>query len=183
MKDATGNIFRNNLAANTKLCFWMGMEPAAQAKGHKVGGKFVGNTCVGMKGWVKYFDTEKEIREFQVSNNIFYGMAEDGCKFPNTPKVIFNNNLWQVKPRNITCQGIGDVIADPKLSKSTGWDNINPNNIPKVVDFVPQSSSPAYGAGLALTVMARDYYGNIRPSKPAIGAIDANGTLSSIELP
>jgi len=173
MKNATGNIFRNNLAANTVTCFWMGMEPKAIAGGYKVGGEFIGNTCTGMERTLRSTVKANNIQRFTVSNNIFYDMKKNDCAFANTSKVNFQYNLWQVKPRSITCQGNGDVIANAKLTKSN-WKTTNPRNIPKAMDFKPRPGSPVHRNGLNHAKIRKDYFGKVRPVLPTIGAIEVN---------
>jgi len=171
MRHATGNIFRNNLAANTVLCFWVGMEPKASAGGYKVGGEFIGNTCTGMNNTLRSVVKSNNIQAFTISNNIFYNIKKDNCTFANTSKVDFHYNLWQVKPKRITCQGNGDVVANAKLTR-TNWKNTNPNNIPKATDFRPRVGSPVHRNGLNHPKVRKDYFGKARPALPTIGAIE-----------
>lgn len=174
MKDATGNIFRNNLAANTAVCFWVGTEPAARDRGYKVGADFVGNTCVGMDSSVKFFPTVDQVDQIKVANNIFTNMVKNDCNFPTTPKVTFHNNSWQVRPADSDCSSSSDVIADPQLVKNAGWQITSTVNVPKPADFLPAVNSPVVGKGATISTLKKDFYGNPRSASPSIGAIDAN---------
>jgi len=183
MKDATGNVFRNNLAANTGTCFWMGMEPDALSKGYKVGGSFIGNTCVGADKSFGYGNTGSEVQNFKVANNIFSGSTENFCKVPSTPNISFSNNLWEVKPSDTDCHSNNDTIANPKLVKTAGWANTSPSNIPKPEDFRLQSGTPVYGKGVEDSNLTKDYFGSVRPSVPALGAVDTNSQSSALSAP
>jgi len=170
-KDATGNIFRNNLAANTSLCMWIGMEKSARDKGFKVGGNFIGNTCVGMKNSIIGTIPSKNYEKLTVSNNIFHDMDTNGCAFPGTSKINLEYNLWQVKQKNTNCQGNGDVIGNPKLIK-TNWDNAGANNLPSANQFKPRSGSVVYRQGISHPDLRKDFYNRNRSAIPTISAIE-----------
>jgi len=145
--NAIGNIFRNNVIANSHTCIRMGMEPGARANNRKVGAKFIGNTCVGVHWFVRINVPNANLQEALLKNNIFYDPdtlnsdTEFSCLSTAT-NVNANHNFWEseedIKPE---CRGYNDRYGNPYLKKSSGWRNTGPNNIPSITDFEPDTST------------------------------------------
>lgn len=82
--------------------------------------------------------------------------------------VYYSNNLWSKTPY-AAASGPGDVIGDPKLSRtgstySTDW-------------YLLTDASPAIDKALSLGEVNIDYFGTDRSSSPDIGAIEFAGEI------
>jgi len=173
-KSATGNIFRNNFVANVYNCISIGLDKDARAKGLKVGGKFIGNTCVSNKADIRSWATSANVESVEFANNIFLD-ATDGelaCKTPD--KMKFHHNYWNQTQSVTHCNGTGDVKGGLTLKKTSGWGTISIAGIPTVTDFIPTSGSPVLNKGIAHNDLQKDFFGDLRTTRPDMGAVEVS---------
>jgi hypothetical protein len=193
--DAVNNIVRNNLLVRTGGLL-MGLEPAAEQKGLRVGVKFLNNTLVetsyylSLNDGTQFYDSRTEI-----ANNIFVGSPSGSAACNITPANIdLHHNLWDVAQAKTKCAGTsGDKVGDPRLRR-TNWDAVSAGNHPVVTDFMPRDGSPAINSAvtqtsdvftvefdqanqlegscpLDLTEASQDFFCNSRDGQSDMGAI------------
>jgi len=194
--NGTGNIIRNNLIAGVKYCFTAGVWEEPYAAGKRVGGKFIGNTCVGVLKPIIIWNNGNidPTDKIEIANNIFwdYDLECDGDPSGN---LIMHHNSWESTPTDTTCRGTGDVIGNPNLNTSKDFRLFSPSNMPTTSDFMPIVGSIADNAGipmsttilnsadyplhyelsnsLSLKAIEHDYFFNLRdPVTPDIGAME-----------
>jgi hypothetical protein len=117
---------------------------------------------------------------FIFTNNIFLGYQLKGAEPPGlfyledrSIKVTASRSVEYGNRSGTGSSCRGDMIcSDPRLVNQPpqqGWtnkaflDNFN---------FHPTSGSPANGHGIAVSGITTDYYGNMRPNPPSIGAVE-----------
>lgn len=173
-KGATGNIFRNNFVANVHNCISIGLDTASKEKGLKVGGKFIGNTCVNNKVDVNSWATNTNVESIEIANNIFLDAVDgqNACKTPTNMK--FHHNYWNQTQSSAHCNGTGDVRGGLALTKTSGWGTLTIANIPTVNDFTPTAGSPVLNKGIAHNDLVKDYFGDQRTSRPDMGAVEVS---------
>jgi hypothetical protein len=87
-----------------------------------------------------------DLSDHIVKNNIF--IQTDGT-IANVPSAgTYAHNLWSKTPE-ADAQGEGDVIGDPLLVKTSGWNNLVSGAV-RGSGFALQSTSPAINAGIPL---------------------------------
>jgi len=97
-------------------------------------------------------------------NNIFYSISNEPY-FESNPDITGSNNLF-----------FGNGSGPSKLTNNL---NLNPSFVSSS-NFHLQSTSPAIGAGIAISTLVYDHDGLIRPGPPSIGAYEFGaGTISS----
>jgi hypothetical protein len=117
------------------------------------------------------------------SNNIYYNIRTVDPGYAGTPDSTYGPLNWCPLSWNTrlgpnfgtseTCDTQDPLFVNEpansmttSISDETDLDNFN---------FAPSSSSPANGAGVAIAGLTTDFYGNLRPNPPSIGAVEANG--------
>jgi len=203
----TGNIIRNNLIAGAKTCFEVGVWDEPYDLGVRAGGKFIGNTCVGVRQPVIIWNNGNidATDKVEVANNIFldYEIECDGDRSGN---LIMHHNSWESTPSDTTCQGTGDVIGNPNLNTSTDFRLFSPSNMPSAFDFTPKAGSITENAGKSMTAtiidtadyplnsnlsvalsreaLSNDHLFSLKDTvTPDIGAIEIDGTPLLIAQP
>lgn len=77
--------------------------------------------------------------------------------------MTFENNCWS-EDVPVVCQDAGDVVGDPLLAETDGYDN--------PLYYKLQTGSPCIGAGATPSLATVDYNGVTRGSPPDMGAIE-----------
>jgi PKD repeat protein len=91
------------------------------------------------------------------------------------PGLTFEHNCWNKTPL-ATAQGIGDVIADPKLAKAG-------STSPRLLSpewFKILENSPARDQAVVINTVINDFYKTPRGSAPDMGAIELTAEPSSL---
>jgi hypothetical protein len=107
------------------------------------------------------------VSNVQFRNNIMIQEDSTAIFTGSTSGYTLSNNIWGKSP-GITL-GAGDIIADPKISKSG-----TANTIPW---FTPGTGSPAIGKAMKLSQVVTDINGTTRSATPTIGPIEVGGTV------
>lgn len=102
------------------------------------------------------------------SNLLASGIYFGGGNPLSNPGSIITNNLWDTMATGCPTSAAGSaeknyLCADPLLAGESDINAINPNLT---------SASPAIGAGTPLSNDPTDYSGVVRPSPPAMGALE-----------
>ncbi len=133
--EATKQLFRNNLIANFETCLHVGISPSET--NFSLGGKYVGNTCVGAKGKSGFQhsgDAGLTAAEgVEVADNILAVVSGvTGCSAVTDPRTKMHHNYWTGTPSDADCRnpGTGDLygtfaaldLGGHDFSSSTGRD-------------------------------------------------------------
>ncbi len=160
-EDTTKQLFRNNLSANFEKCFNTGIANDAAAAAYKLGGRFVGNTCVGAsgKGAWGFNGTAGKVDDdgIEVANNIFATTSgTPSCDSIVDSKVTSRNNYWAgATPTDADCRspGTGDIydsFANLGLA-ARGFATSDKRDFPTFSWFTLSKSSSAASRGVAMT--------------------------------
>ena len=77
--------------------------------------------------------------------------------------ITFSHNLWSKAPPS-NAIGSGDVIGDPRLSKS--------GNFTSPAWYALQASSPAQNNAMPINEVTHDFFQRLREQSPNIGALE-----------
>ncbi|MGE0289692.1 MAG: hypothetical protein AB7I42_25620 [Bradyrhizobium sp.] len=133
---------------------------------------FRGNTCVDNYQQIEANANALNTGSF-VINNIFAnytttsGLPYNG---PTSQPIVFDYNCWWPSAPVAAASGGHDLVADPKLYKTTGWQLISHYSDISANDARIYSGSPVIGAGTAVAGFSLDIAGNARANPPSIGA-------------
>ncbi|MCP3682747.1 MAG: DUF1565 domain-containing protein [bacterium] len=182
----------NNLIADTPrgILLWSAY-PEYIPKGIKIYNNVVVESYQDyQKGTPHLLVIGSQFTDVIVKNNIFLQTSGEIANVP--PGLDFSHNLWSKTP-DADARGVGDIIADPKLQKMTGWNNIESGG--HNVDWWRlMEGSPAIDAGTSVLVSSTDYDGNTRTVPYDIGAfeyisvqvlewdINQDGTVNILDL-
>jgi len=123
--------------------------------------------------------------KYTFTNNIMLGYTQPYGTFPGAsgqqPGLYYLSDGSNVVTsilnveygvRNGDCPtaGGGTICADPLLVDEPAQGTIHPETILDNFNFTPTSTSPAVGAGTAISSVTTDYFGVTRPIPPTIGA-------------
>jgi hypothetical protein len=101
----------------------------------------------------------------QLASGFYFGPGGSGQPAVSSAIATASNNLWNTMrtgcPDNALPGETNYVCADPLLAGESNIDAINPSLT---------STSPAIGAGVAITGITTDFNGVTRPNPPSIGA-------------
>jgi Right handed beta helix region len=147
---------------------WYSGNPATQGRNFKIYGNLVAGTFGGIQLWGDSaampeakvynnavveshssdnshicFKVGNAYTDHIVKNNIFLQTNGTIASVPSSG--TYANNLWSKTPE-ADAQGVGDVIGDPQLTKTSGWDSITAESLDGS-EFALQSTSPAIDAG------------------------------------
>jgi parallel beta-helix repeat protein len=203
--DAINNIIRNNLLVRTGGIL-MGVVENNNTQGKKVGAKFLNNTLVETKGYIRLHQETIYYGPTEIVNNIFYGsqFGNTACKI-SPAGIDVHHNHWNTAQSDAKCNGGGDIVANPNLNR-TNWDTVGIANIPKAIDFKPKPGSSTIGAfsnqtdpvftnefiqasnligncSLDLTEASQDYFCNLRSGQSDMGAIIVSSSLNAVSAP
>jgi hypothetical protein len=130
-------------------------------------------------GWANIkINAAQNHKNSRVQNNII--LQQDSiniCSAPNDDGITFYSNMWSKKPLS-AASGVGDIIADPKLSK------IGPTTPGSVTGdfFKILSDSEARDKAAVLNEVSEDYLKNSRGTAPDIGGYEYQESPTRLEL-
>ncbi len=110
-----------------------------------------------------------------IQNNIFQRTQSAGLVFisANTPGLKFSHNVWSGGTPGKAATGAGDIYADPQF--------VNPGGL-TAADYQLKSTSPAVNAGLSLSTVTRDYFGDARTPLNGLHDIGADEIIQTKTL-
>ena len=149
--DTSGNIFRNNLAANVGKCFGVGIEKGAIKAGYEAHNEFYNNSCVNAYIGFSVNSQKTKGKASMVSkNNIITDVAID-CRLSSDSASKFNHNQFDTPPSASRCLGSNNVYGKPRLNVTSGWNNVGIKNVPTDTSFNVKSNSITINAGISLS--------------------------------
>ncbi len=150
------NIIRNNIISRTLA----GIAKTGQSRNILI----TNNTVYGSIDRELLIFANKNDANVKITNNIFSGSNGRSVNwFSGTLKgYTFSNNLWSTRP-TLAARGSGDIYGKSQLTNPGGF---------AATDYKIKTTSPAKNAGLRLSNVNRDYFGDYRPKtgKHDIGA-------------
>ncbi|MBW4550364.1 MAG: right-handed parallel beta-helix repeat-containing protein [Aphanocapsa sp. GSE-SYN-MK-11-07L] len=140
------NIIRNNIISGTLA----GIAKTNQAKNTLI----ANNTISGSVDRELVIFTDRRDANIRITNNIFSGSTSRSANWfsGNPTDYTFSNNLWSEKP-TLAARGRGDIYGSAQLANPGGS---------KATDYKIKTTSPAINAGLTLSNVKRDYFGDNR---------------------
>jgi parallel beta-helix repeat protein len=112
------------------------------------------------------------------NSTIFNNIVSGTVSAPSASGLTFSNNAWTTSPPAAT-RGVGDIIGNPQLAEagSTAAGQLTAGY------FQLLATSPAFGKGRVLSQVAIDFNNAIRPTPPAMGALDSAPMAMPIHTP